>query len=563
MGCALTLSLTSGLAPIHHAHAGAVRMHHRGPDNNGVVERDLGWTRVAVGMARLAIVDTRYVSVPFVYPHLGIVLGFNGEVYNHRDLRAELSDGTPWETDCDAEVVARAWRRWGPAMLHRLNGMFALAIVDEQSKEAFIARDRAGEKPLYYTGEDDIKGPRHYASEIKGLPGPLVERAKWPPEALALEFDCLEDTLFEGVRSMPPGSFEHHTAFGVASGQWWSLPLPDEPPRGPFAQKILADRYETDLAELTALVTDAIRIRVAAEVPVALLISGGLDSAIIQAVAKVDRLYTATFPADGYDFVREAERGAQGCPVCPVTFHLGDLKDALRQIAYHLDTPATWTSVAQWFLMRAVSQNGARVVMSGEGADELFFGYSRYRTLWHLDRLRADPLLTAYGPTVDRLVGGRDDTLARLLNRGGDATLSVARGLVRRFGAGRSMAEDCARVEWHTTMQCLLRMADRMSAAWSLENRSPFLDYRIAEFAARLPLEFKINERYNKRILRDVARRLGVADSIIEETTKVGFLIPWPQWTQAPPGSWLWDRTGFAAMMVAAWREAYAGRVAA
>lgn len=557
MGCGLTLSLTPGPAPVHAAHAGAVRLRHRGPDGNGMVERDLGWTRVAVGMSRLAIVDTRSIPVPFTYPYLGVVLAYNGELYATGSLRAELSDGTPWETDCDAEVVARAWRRWGPAMLDRFNGMFALAVVDERKREVFIARDRAGEKPLYYARHPS--GAVHFASEIKALPVRLVERDPWPPDARALEFDCLHDTLFDGVRSVPPGSYEWH--YGnrhgtpqVRFGQWWTLPEPD-----PGGGSETAGAYSDAVDECEALVADAIRIRVAAEVPVALSLSGGLDSAIIQAVAKLDRLYTVTFPED--DFLTPAQAASQGFPVKPVTFTRADLDAALPSVAYHLDTPATWTALCQWFLMQRVREDGAKVIVSGEGADELFGGYSRYRILWHLDRARTDPLLVAYQPTLHRLTGDDVDVLARLINRGGPDTLDAARGLVRRFGLGRSLAEDAARVEWHTTMQCLFRMADRMSAAWSLENRSPFVDHRLIEFAARLPVSFKIDAGASKRILRDVARRLGVADSIVDERTKRGFYVP-PSWF-GQAGESRWDRSAFAAQMTAAWRGAFAGRVAA
>lgn len=556
MGCGLTLSLTPGPAPVHAAHLGASRLAHRGPDGNGVVERDLGWTRVAVGMSRLAIVDTRSIPVPFVFPYLGVVLAFNSEVYNHRSLRAELSDGTPWETDCDAEVVARAWRRWGPVMLDRFNGMFALAVVDERKREVFIARDRAGEKPLYVARD---RTGLHFASEIKALPVPLVERDEWPAEARALEFDCLEDTPFVGVRAMLPGSYEWHTANRHGSptetcGQWWTLPESEA-----FEDEASPASYAACVDECEALVSDAIRIRVAAEVPVALSLSGGLDSAIIQSVARLDRLYTVTFPED--DFLTPAQAASHGFPVRPVTFTRADLDAVLPAVAYHLDTPATWTAICQWFLMQRVREDGAKVIVSGEGADELFGGYSRYRILWHLDHARTDPLLVAYQPTLHRLTGDDVDVLARLINRGGPDTLDAARGLVRRFGLGRSLAEDAARVEWHTTMQCLFRMADRMSAAWSLENRSPFVDHRLIEFAARLPVSFKIDAHASKRILRDVARKLGVADSIVDERTKRGFYVP-PSWF-GQAGESRWNRGAFAARMTAAWRQAFGGKAAA
>jgi asparagine synthase (glutamine-hydrolysing) len=242
-----------------------------------------------------------------------------------------------------------------------------------------------------------------------------------------------------------------------------------------------------------------------------------------------------------------------------VTFGLADLEKMLPTIAYHLDTPATWTAVCQWFMDKQIAEDGAVVVFSGEGADELFGGYTRYRFLWWLQQITRDPNLSAYGPMQLALFGDRDEAMARMLNRGGRATEQNARAIVERFDVSNSddLCAAMARVDFYTTMQCLLRMADRMAAAHSLENRSPFLDYRVMELAARMPTWCKINEDESKAVLRNVARRLGVPSEIIDEKTKRGLFLPWAQWKGAGGVRGVWDRGSFAAEMHAAWRRAF------
>ncbi|MBU0706725.1 asparagine synthase (glutamine-hydrolyzing), partial [Patescibacteria group bacterium] len=472
-------------------------MHHRGPQAHGAVSVGLPWCSVQLGMSRLKIVDQSDLPVPFDFrENLGVVLAFNGEVYNWRDLRTELG-GTPkggWRTRCDAEVVAAAWRRYGVECLSRLNGMWGFVLVDVWRGEVFAARDRAGEKPLYFADRD---GARYFSSEIKGLPVPLRPTVSIDVETL--EFDFRDDTPFEEVYAVPPGTYMH-TINGAswATHQWWELPVAE--PREPT---------ETLVSDLTDLIVDATRIRYVSEVPVAVQLSGGLDSAIVQAICRSDRLYCVDFPADGVDNLSNAQLAAHGPQVTPVTFTRDDLLRVLPDVAYHLDTPATWTAVCQWFLNQRIADDGNVVVMSGEGADELFGGYARYRVLYWGDRLRADPLLTEYGSLTARVLGAPEDEMARMLDRGGRPwTLAHAECLVRQYGGGvPGMVNRMARTDFYTTMQVLLRMADRMSAAFSLENRSPFLDYRVMELSSTIPVGLKITEHESKAILRRVAER--------------------------------------------------------
>jgi asparagine synthase (glutamine-hydrolysing) len=495
-------------------------------------------------MTRLKVVDQSDLFVPFDFrDHLGVALAFNGEIYNWRQLRSELSG--PWETQCDAEVVAALWREHGPAALDKMNGMWGLVLVDTWADAVFVARDRAGEKPLYWSqlGPETV----YLASEAKALPGALQECPcdDWK----ALEFDCGAETPLCDVHAMPPGScalignpgplgsrFEQEVA------SWWQLPYEDE------------DCHWTD-EEVEALVVDAIRIRYVSERPIAVQLSGGLDSAIIQAVVEADRLYCVTFGAD-LDNLPAARLAAGGCDVVPVTFTLDELFAALPSVAYHLDTPGTWSAICQWFMNRRIAKDGGVVVMSGEGADELWGGYARYRILRYFDCMFDDEHLVDYRPLMARTLAGADATAsARMLNRAGPEMLPHSQRLVEKYGGDGSLVSRMARTDFYTTMQVLLRMADRMTAAFGLEGRSPFLDYRLMELAARIPARQKVASQ-SKLPLRTVAARLGVPAGIGNERTKRGLTVP-PNWGQKlNSGVPLWDRKWFSRRMHAEWRGA-------
>ena len=517
---------------------------HRGPDGSGAWGERFLWHRVTLGMTRLRISDQDTpIEVPYRFPELKVVLAYNGEIYNADALRRELPG--PWSTRCDAEVLAAAWREWGPACLHRVAVLFAFVLLDQTTGEGFIARDRAGEKPLYWTE----RNKRLYlASEIKALPVAL-EPAPCP-DMETLEFDCRRDTPFRGVQAREPGCAMHSVEGRPYSAYaWWKLPEVEQDP---------GRSYDDLVEEMTYLIRDAIRIRSLAEIPVAVQISGGLDSAIIQQVAKADGLYCVHFPKEGIDLTESATLAANGRDVKFVTFNRYDMETHLPIMVRHLDTPSTWTAVCQWFLHRRISEDGYKIALSGEGADELFGGYIRYRLLWHLDRMMEDRHLRDYGPLASHMF---HDVLPRMLCRGRTWTAweyAPARGLKHpQIGVARATA--MMLVDWHTTMQVLLRMADRMGMAHGVESRSPYLDYRVIEAAARLPVKYKITTRYSKYILRDVAARLGVSEKIILESGKRGLFLPWSHWHRQQPENagdrGVWDRSGFAELMRKTWLQ--------
>lgn len=544
--------VTIGPAPDAEVPFCLQKLKHRGPDASGTEYVDLGYAWATVGAVRLQVVGGAQPSWPCRYDPLGIVLAFNGEIYNWRELRDELWDGTGREPDCDAEILALGWRKWGKGFLDRLNGMFAFVLVDTRQKEVFAARDRAGEKPIYFTRET---GAIAFASEIKALP--LLNGGLRMPlsragvaDADVLEYDALESTRFRGVSNILPG---HHMSLRTSDDirsrapvEWWKLPHDEIDLSPESAVEVACD-----------LVEDAVRLRGTDRgVPATVLVSGGLDSAIVQAVLKRDRVYCVTFPE--VPALDDAALAAQGAEVIPITFDLAAAQEALPEIAWHLDTPATWSALGHWFAAKQIAKDGGRVVISGEGADELFLGYSRYRALFWLDKIYADKGLEGYRSLVDKTMGDADSIMARSIDRSPDArAFAHALELVRRYSGTGPLSRQLARVEWHTTMQVLLRMADRMTAAHSLENRSPFLDYRLIEFAARLPAHHLVNETHSKVLLRRVAERLGVPVSIAWARTKRGLIVPWNAWRSATGARGAFDRADFSKAMEAAWESAF------
>lgn len=513
------------------------RLAHRGPDAGGWAYADVEWAATELAMSRLKIVDQSDLAVPYHFKHLGVTLAFNGEIYNWRDLRNELPG--PWETECDAEVVAAAWREWGAGCLDRFNGMWGLVLVDERTDVIFIARDRAGEKPLYYA---HYKGVLYVTSEIKAFPFTLVPQPCADVEAL--EFDFGRQTPFEQVSSLTPGAYimleepsDVMACVNRPPQQWWTLPDPVE---GCDSRRTVTSYVD----ELETLLVDAIRLRRISQRPIALQLSGGLDSAIIQAVAGCEDTYCVTFP--DVDNLSMAKLAAPGDSVTPVEFTYEEMIEALPEIAYYLDTPATWTACCQWFMNKQAAADGNVVILSGEGADELFGGYARYRILFWFNALQSDPYLAEYGPLIARALGKTlVDIPTNILDRSRGTHFDHVKKVLNQYSQNSwSLVDQMSHVDFYTTMQVLLRMADRMAMAFSIENRSPFFDYRVMEFASRVPVHLKVGQYGSKPLLRRVAERLGVDSLIIKERTKRGLALP-QSW--GSDGSW--DRRWFAELM--------------
>lgn len=376
-------------------------MKHRAPDGSRV----LNISNYQMGMGRLAIIDLNNSRFPFEYKDF--VLSFNGEIYNYIELREELkSFGHTFETEGDTEVLIHSFEQWGTACLDKLNGMFAFAVYNKRNNILFLARDIAGEKPLYYKEtNDDIE----FASEAKAL-GVCNELE--PAHYLLYEFKIKKLTI----------------------NRWWNFK-----PR-----KI---NLETAEQELESLLEDSIKLRTRADVPYGLYLSGGVDSTLISTFHN----FAHTFTYEDGDYKKEFE-------------------ELLPKIAYHLDYPLdSFSSFGLWKLAEQAKNAGVKVVLSGEGADELFGGYVRYvpNALNYEARKRFPSYKKMFPEVVDDL-GWKD---------------------------------------FNNKMRGLLRMGDRMASAHGIENRCPFLDRRIIEFAFSLPPELKCCGFDTKIILRRILAR--------------------------------------------------------
>ncbi len=517
------------------------RIRSRGPNEIGQCQFDLGPRTLSLAMARLSIIDFNAIGVPYRYPDLDVCLVMNGEIFNWIELASRYN--LKLKTACDAEVVAHLWRMFGPSMLEKLNGMFAIALHDTRTQTTFLARDRAGIKPLYYCESGDRTV---FASEIKALPTKLIQKPCSDYEVF--EFDCLEETMFEGVRRFLPGYYGIIGTDGrLKTYKWWSLPM---------------DTLDIDEEEATPhllnLLQDSISLRWPKSEPAAIMLSGGLDSSIIQNIVDSSNLYCVSFPEiDNHSIALKASNGKH---VHKITFDREELESSLERVAYALDTPATWTAVCEYFLFQKIADDGIRIALSGEGADEIFHGYTRYRLLHWLERSKTDILLKDYAPTREFLHGTDTSILTRLLNRG-STPKSIERAfdiVERHCDPSLSLVRNMARIEFHTTMQVLLRMPDRMAGLHSMENRTPFLDYRIMEFGTRLPDHLKMNDLASKDILRKVSSDLGLHPDIICETTKRGLAIPFASWYGPTGGNrGKWDRSVFKKMMFDAWAKVF------
>jgi asparagine synthase (glutamine-hydrolysing) len=535
---------------------------HRGPDAAGT------WSAadcsVVLGHRRLSILDlspTGHQPMPTQAEELVIV--FNGEIYNHDALRVELRKrGATFVGRSDTEVILAAYREWGEECPQRLRGMFAFAIYDSQRRTLFLARDRVGEKPLYWARHRD---GLVFASELKALIADPAFHPRLDPRGVAfyLSFGYVpaEHCILKGVNKLKAG---HCLTFSieedvVRARRYWDIPRPDSAD--------VADREQL-VGELEQLIVSAVGEQLVADVPVAVLLSGGVDSSVVTAIAartsgRPIRTFTITIPGSpSIDEAVHAKKVADHFATQHVQLPIDPSSlNVLHDLSVQFDEPISDSSMIPTYLLaRTVSQH-CKVVLGGDGADELFGGYRAYQGTLHQARVRAllpRPVrdLVSLGarillPTGMKrrngligLAGSVEDGIAQIgvmFDRGSWRTLSpwladqeirldpVAwrRDLVEadRGVPGAAMAAD-----FRTYLpEDVLTKVDRASMLSSLEVRAPFLDHRIVEFAyGRVPNALRVSATQRKIVLKDLARRILPADLDLER--KQGFSIPLSSW---------------------------------
>jgi len=499
------------------------RIRHRGPDQSGIYTQD----NLALGMVRLSIIDKKKHGIPYQAFDKSMVVVYNGEIYNHDSLRHLYKGRYNFKTSSDAETVLYHYLHKGTESFADYNGMYAFALYDCRKKDLYIVRDKAGEKPLYYVHRESFFA---FASEIKALlrvVKPIFNKACLSYEAY--EFNAGEETLFKDIYNLMPGEYIKIDQKGkLTKHVYWKIwdnliSIPDD------IKKITT--------RLTDLIVDAIELRTRNCVHrYGVFISGGVDSALIASIAKPDYLYTCHYALDGYDELDYAKLVAKTLKKSLTIIRPSpeDFQRTRKQIIYHLDTPCTWTSFSLWMLLEQAHKD-IKVVLSGDGADEIFSGYHRYHLLHHDEQIKRLKALQQYSYLINHYYGSPIQRYARLVNRSANRyDNNIIKYLEEIIGGYFSrMNQDyihaMGTTDFYTTMQELLQFGDRINMAFSIENRSPFLDYRLIQFAFSLPSRYKIKNGVTKWIIKKIAKKF-IPHEIVERADKRGFSAPVNQW---------------------------------
>jgi asparagine synthase (glutamine-hydrolysing) len=501
--------------------------------------------------------------------HDDLCLTFNGEIYNFKELRSELAQkGTVFRSSSDTEVVLESYREWGVDCLKLLNGMFAFALYDRRNDTLFLARDRAGEKPLFYSVDN---GTIRFASELKAIMAhPGVQR-RIDGQALdcylASGFVPGSRCIIKGVRKLPPA---HALVFEVKTGQsrswrYWQLPDVADLSGHPGDDGPLID-------ELEQLLEDAVRRQLYADVTVGVLLSGGVDSSLItamatRAVANV-KTFTVRFPGHGkYDETNHARLIARHFKTDHLELEAQSTSvELLSRLACQFDEPIIDSSMIPTYLVTKLIRQQCKVALGGDGGDELFGGYSFYDRLLRMrDRVDKIPMFarkTAAGAATTVLplgFRGRNwlqelnvdlqtslplitcyfdkHSRQRLLGRNSSWKL-VAESIQRdRVPRAADLLERATRMDFENYLpEDILVKVDRASMLNSLEVRSPMLDYRLIEFAfSKVPSRLKSSTSTRKILLQKLAERILPPE--FEKDRKQGFTIPLDAWLRSDP--WL------------------------
>ncbi|MBX7118852.1 MAG: asparagine synthase (glutamine-hydrolyzing) [Gemmatimonadaceae bacterium] len=548
--------------------AGTAALHHRGPDGRRHwISPD---RRVGLGHARLSIIDLATGDQPIANEDGSVVIVHNGEFYDFERIRADLqARGHRFRTKSDSEVALHLYEEYGTECVHRLRGEFAFVIWDARNQRLFAARDRFGVKPLFYAEQD---GALYFASEAKALFAMGV-RAAWSPESVYAGGFVLpaERTLYAGVYNVPPGHVLRATPEGHRLQQYWDVDYPRDDAMG-------RPRSDREYIEgFRAVLEEAVRTRLRADVPVGCYLSGGIDSCAILGLASLHhsgpvRAYTLTFEAGAYDESAIAEEMAAraGAEFRPVTAHQHDLADNFRAAVVQAELPCNNAhTVAKYMLSRAVRADGRKVVLTGEGSDEILAGYPHFRRDMLLHHTQGQPAAEVQR-MLDELVANNQVSRGLLMPEGDSVVPAGARavlefvpswleaqaigtrrtqsimrddfvaaqGGVDTIGAFLASIDVKRRLEGRNAVHAALylwaktalphyilsNLGDRMEMGHSVEGRVAFMDHHVAEYLQQVPVSLKIRGMTEKYILREAVK--DVITDTVYRRQKHPFLSP-------------------------------------
>ena len=560
---------------------------HRGPDDQGISYFRCAGTEhhVFLGHRRLAIIDPNGARQPMCDTAAGLALTFNGEIYNFRELRSELRQlGYRFTRDSDTEVLLRAYQHWQCEVVHHLRGMFAFAIWDARNERLFLARDRFGEKPLFFY---ENGSGLYFASEIKALlriPGVRTSvnlDAVW--DYLAYRYVPGPKTLFRGIRKLMPGTAAVWERGQLKESRYWTAP-----DRGPLHfQRPQRDAVETFLSRLD----EAVKLQMVSDVPFGAFLSGGLDSSTIVALMSrhnsMIKTFSVGFGEDSYNELAYAAEVAThfGTQHHEVVVAHRDIIERLPRLVALRDAPVSEPSDVPIHMLAREAARSVKMVLTGEGSDEILGGYPK-----HIFERLAPGYQLLPGIIRNRLIAPLTHALPYGFRRAKTAVTNLSiedwrERYVRWFGALSRRERDALSVlklngtpsnlppfdaePRNSTLRRilyfdqtswlpdnLLERGDRMSMGASIEARVPFLDHELVAFVSSLPDNFRVRGLRSKWILREAGRRL-IPERILKRP-KVGFRVPINEWFRGEMRDYLVDHLQSASSTTRAYYDARA-----
>jgi asparagine synthase (glutamine-hydrolysing) len=547
---------------------------HRGPDDEGIYAHG----PVVLGHRRLSIIDLNTGHQPVSNEDGTVWIVFNGEIYNYRELRQFLlSKGHVFRTQTDTEVIVHLYEQYGVECLGMLRGMFAFAIWDQNAKSLLLARDRVGIKPLYYSATPDALV---FGSEIKAILADPTVRRTIHPEIIDrfLSFLYLpgNETLLAGISKLPPAHYLVAKDGDISVKQYWNLSF-SKPSRRPSLQQAEDD--------LLALLSETVGLHMIADVPVGVLLSGGVDSTAILGLAAEHTQDISSFTVGFSDPTIPDERpyaklaaDVFGSRYHDTTFAATDFSALMQKYVWHMEEPVCEPPAIALYRVAELAKKYVKVVLSGEGGDEAFAGYSNYRNLLWFERAKrflspltpglarglaiADsvlnlPRVAGYVPLLNarfpdyylsrtsnpyRYIG---NGLANLYSKDfagsvdREYSLQPVRGLQRHVD-GQHVLDAMLYIDTKTWLpDDLLVKADKMTMAHSIELRVPLLDHKVLEFAAALPPDLKVRG-FTTKFLAKRALRQRVPKAILDRP-KAGFPVPYQSWLRGELSGWVRD----------------------
>ncbi|SMH41572.1 asparagine synthase (glutamine-hydrolyzing) [Azospirillum agricola] len=550
---------------------------HRGPDGAGT------WTspQKHVGLAhrRLKIIDLTDAGMQPMISSQGNALTYNGEIYNYREIRRTLEPVWNFQSQSDTEVLLAAHDRYGLDALAELRGMFAFALWDEPRQRLFCARDRFGIKPFYYATVGDFF---IFASEAKALL-PFLASIETDSGALAeyltFQYTIGEHTLFHGVHQLLPGHYLLVENGRVITQRYWDISYQIDFDHSP-------QYFQRRLAEL---IDESLELHLRSDAPIGAHVSGGIDSSLVYLLSDrrsggaINGFHGRFGAYPGYDESHHARTvvGAAGGKLHETDITAADFRDSISAVMYHLDYPVAGPGAFPQYMLSALAARHVKVVLGGQGGDEIFGGYARYLIAYFEQCFRAAidgtyrngnfvvtaesiipnlGVLREYKPLLQEfwregLFGGLDDRYFRLIDQAKDMSGEIRWHELDRervitafreiFNNQRNVRKEAYLDSMtHFDLKCLipalLHVEDRMSMAHGLESRVPLLDHRLVEFAATVPADVKFTDGRMKHLLKTTFQDV-LPVPIVERRDKMGFPVPLAEWFSGELRDWIGD----------------------